>query len=197
MFLWRDKERGADDQEQDGEVINLKLAKHRNGPTGEIQLWFKKSQTRFVSYAGGALRRSRLGANRLLRLVGQQRPQRERVGLAVVGADQGRPWKPPWTGSMPSASTSSAVRTRAGSREGVRIGLRHEVRRRDVGPRPRLRVRGAWLAVEQDAAVALGLVHLGREGAAVVEVVEPLGQPGEGGPGRPRPAGPAASMPSA
>ena len=36
----------------DGEVINLKLAKHRNGPTGEIQLWFKKRQTRFVSYAG-------------------------------------------------------------------------------------------------------------------------------------------------
>jgi replicative DNA helicase len=33
-------------------VINLKLAKHRNGPTGEIQLYFKKKQTRFVSYAG-------------------------------------------------------------------------------------------------------------------------------------------------
>ncbi len=52
MFLWRDKERGNDDQEQEGEVINLKLAKHRNGPTGEVQLWFKKRQTRFVSYAG-------------------------------------------------------------------------------------------------------------------------------------------------
>src|ERR671927_219670 len=52
MFLWREKERGADDQDQDGEVINLKLAKHRNGPTGEVQLWFKKRQTRFVSYAG-------------------------------------------------------------------------------------------------------------------------------------------------
>jgi replicative DNA helicase len=51
-FLWRDKERGSDDQETDGEVVNLKLAKHRNGPTGEIQLWFKKRQTRFVSYAG-------------------------------------------------------------------------------------------------------------------------------------------------
>jgi replicative DNA helicase len=51
-FLWREKERGADDQEQEGEVINLKLAKHRNGPTGEVQLWFKKRQTRFVSYAG-------------------------------------------------------------------------------------------------------------------------------------------------
>ena len=56
MFLWRDKERGADDEEQEGEVINLKLAKHRNGPTGEVQLWFKKRQTRFVAYAGRALR---------------------------------------------------------------------------------------------------------------------------------------------
>jgi replicative DNA helicase len=52
MFLWREKDRGADDQDQEGEVINLKLAKHRNGPTGEVQLWFKKRQTRFVSYAG-------------------------------------------------------------------------------------------------------------------------------------------------
>ena len=52
MFLWREKERGQDDQEVEGEVINLKLAKHRNGPTGEIQLWFKKRQTRFVGYAG-------------------------------------------------------------------------------------------------------------------------------------------------
>ena len=52
MFLWREKERGGDDQDTDGEVINLKLAKHRNGPTGEIQLYFKKRQTRFVSYAG-------------------------------------------------------------------------------------------------------------------------------------------------
>ena len=52
MFLWREKERGGEDPDTDGEVINLKLAKHRNGPTGEIQLWFRKSQTRFVSYAG-------------------------------------------------------------------------------------------------------------------------------------------------
>jgi replicative DNA helicase len=31
--------------------VKLKLAKHRNGPTGEIDLWFKKAQTRFVNYA--------------------------------------------------------------------------------------------------------------------------------------------------
>jgi replicative DNA helicase len=52
MFLYRDKERPAEEQDAEGEVIKLKLAKHRNGPTGEIDLWFKKAQTRFVSYAG-------------------------------------------------------------------------------------------------------------------------------------------------
>ena len=45
-------ERGAEEAESDGEIVNLKLAKHRNGPTGEVKLWFRKSQTRFVSYAG-------------------------------------------------------------------------------------------------------------------------------------------------
>ncbi len=50
MFLWREKERGAE-EDADGEVVNLKLAKHRNGPTGETKLWFRKRQTRFVSYA--------------------------------------------------------------------------------------------------------------------------------------------------
>jgi replicative DNA helicase len=52
MFLYREKDKGAEDADLDGEVIHLKLAKHRNGPTGSIELWFKKSQTRFVSYAG-------------------------------------------------------------------------------------------------------------------------------------------------
>src|SRR5205809_1617416 len=52
VFLWREKERTGEDVDLDGEVINLKLAKHRNGPTGEIKLWFKRSQTRFLSYAG-------------------------------------------------------------------------------------------------------------------------------------------------
>ena len=52
MFLWREKDRGAEDQSAEGEVIKLKLSKHRNGPTGEIDLWFRKAQTRFVNYAG-------------------------------------------------------------------------------------------------------------------------------------------------
>jgi replicative DNA helicase len=51
IFLWREKERGSDDADQDGEVVKVKLAKHRNGPTGEIELWFRKRQTRFVSVA--------------------------------------------------------------------------------------------------------------------------------------------------
>ena len=50
IFLWREKERGSEDQESDGEIINLRLAKHRNGPTGETKLWFRKRQTRFESY---------------------------------------------------------------------------------------------------------------------------------------------------
>ena len=49
LFLWREKERGAEDAETDGEIVNLRLAKHRNGPTGQVQLWFRKKLTRFVS----------------------------------------------------------------------------------------------------------------------------------------------------
>jgi replicative DNA helicase len=51
LFLWREKERGPDDQAQEGEVINLDVAKHRNGPTGEMKLYFQKRLTRFFSYA--------------------------------------------------------------------------------------------------------------------------------------------------
>lgn len=51
IFLWRRMEGHDDDSHsadaEDGEWINLNLAKHRNGPTGDMQLWFKKSQTRF------------------------------------------------------------------------------------------------------------------------------------------------------
>jgi len=49
MFLWREKERGQEDNDMEGEVIKLKLAKHRNGPTGVIDLYFHKAQTRFSS----------------------------------------------------------------------------------------------------------------------------------------------------
>ena len=51
MFLWREKERGGEEEDPEGEVINLRLAKHRNGPTGDIKLYFRKRQTRFVSIA--------------------------------------------------------------------------------------------------------------------------------------------------
>ena len=51
IFLWREKEK-QDDDAADGEVVNVRLAKHRNGPTGEHQLYFRKKQTRFVGYAG-------------------------------------------------------------------------------------------------------------------------------------------------
>ncbi len=54
MFLWREKERGGEDEDPEGEIINLRLAKHRNGPTGETKLYFRKKQTRFVSYADEA-----------------------------------------------------------------------------------------------------------------------------------------------
>ena len=52
VFLYREKEKAGEEADLDGEVINVKLAKHRNGPTGDVQLYFKKKQTRFVSYAG-------------------------------------------------------------------------------------------------------------------------------------------------
>ncbi len=52
VFLYREKEKAGEEADLDGEVINVKLAKHRNGPTGDIQLWFRKSQTRFQAYAG-------------------------------------------------------------------------------------------------------------------------------------------------
>jgi replicative DNA helicase len=51
LFLWRERDKPGEEGDTDGEVVNLRLAKHRNGPTGEVKLWFKKSQTRFISYA--------------------------------------------------------------------------------------------------------------------------------------------------
>jgi replicative DNA helicase len=52
LFLWREKERGQEDGDNDVEEINLHLAKHRNGPTGRVKLMFRKRQTRFFSAAG-------------------------------------------------------------------------------------------------------------------------------------------------
>jgi replicative DNA helicase len=51
LLLWREKERGPDDAAEEGEIINIDLAKHRNGPTGEFKLYFRKRLTRFYSYA--------------------------------------------------------------------------------------------------------------------------------------------------
>jgi len=57
IFLWRpNKEQGGEDSESDAETIKIKVAKHRNGPTGDLQLRFLKTRTRFVNpthdYAG-------------------------------------------------------------------------------------------------------------------------------------------------
>jgi replicative DNA helicase len=48
IFLYRDGER-SDDLSVGGEAINFNVAKHRNGPTGSGQLWFRKEETRFMN----------------------------------------------------------------------------------------------------------------------------------------------------
>jgi replicative DNA helicase len=48
IFLYRDGERN-DDLSIGGEAINFSVAKHRNGPTGSGQLWFRKEETRFMN----------------------------------------------------------------------------------------------------------------------------------------------------
>jgi len=48
IFLYRDAER-SDDASVSGEAINFNVAKHRNGPTGSGQLWFRKEETRFIN----------------------------------------------------------------------------------------------------------------------------------------------------
>jgi replicative DNA helicase len=48
IFLYRDAER-SDDASVTGEAINFNVAKHRNGPTGSGQLWFRKEETRFMN----------------------------------------------------------------------------------------------------------------------------------------------------
>ena len=143
MFLWRDKERGADDPDQEGEVINLKLAKHRNGPTGEIQLYFKKRQTRFVSYAGE--RYADVPAEQpATRLVRQQRPEPERKILPSA-AGKAMDWAPPAMSAdlerRDLVGGHRPVRELASARR-VHIGL--EVGHLQVRPRPGNRLRGRY-----------------------------------------------------
>jgi replicative DNA helicase len=51
LFLSNEKLQAGEEAAGDGQVVKLHLAKHRNGPAGHVKLWFKKSQTRFISYA--------------------------------------------------------------------------------------------------------------------------------------------------
>jgi replicative DNA helicase len=48
IFLYRDGEQNPD---ADVELIKAKIAKHRNGPIGEVPLQFRKSNTRFYTVA--------------------------------------------------------------------------------------------------------------------------------------------------
>ena len=49
IFLYRDKIYNPDTEKE--HVADLILAKHRNGPTGQIALFFNETQTRFVDLA--------------------------------------------------------------------------------------------------------------------------------------------------
>ena len=140
MFLWRDKERGADDQEHDGEVINLKLAKHRNGPTGEIQLWFKKRQTRFVGYAAerfadgdasGELRRLLDSSS------GSSGRADERVRRRAVGAGQDEVLEPALGAVDAERGDLLGGHRQVRELEPVRVGGRLEVGRRRRRPTAR------------------------------------------------------------
>jgi replicative DNA helicase len=46
IFLYRDGEQNPDSEV---ELIKAKIAKHRNGPIGEVPLQFRKSNTRFYT----------------------------------------------------------------------------------------------------------------------------------------------------
>jgi replicative DNA helicase len=48
IFLYRD---GEQDLESEFEMVKAKVAKHRNGPIGEVPLQFRKANTRFYSVA--------------------------------------------------------------------------------------------------------------------------------------------------
>ena len=48
IFLYRDGEQNAD---AEVELVKAKVAKHRNGPIGEVPLQFRKANTRFYTVA--------------------------------------------------------------------------------------------------------------------------------------------------
>jgi len=48
IFLYRDAEQTTDTEV---ELVKAKIAKHRNGPIGEVPLQFRKSNTRFYTIA--------------------------------------------------------------------------------------------------------------------------------------------------
>ena len=48
VFLYREGEQNADSEV---ELVKAKVAKHRNGPIGEVPLQFRKANTRFYTVA--------------------------------------------------------------------------------------------------------------------------------------------------
>jgi replicative DNA helicase len=48
IFLYRDGEQNPD---AEVELVKAKVAKHRNGPIGEVPLQFRKANTRFYTVA--------------------------------------------------------------------------------------------------------------------------------------------------
>jgi len=53
MFIYRDKVYNPDTEKE--HIADLIVAKHRNGPTGQISLFFNESQTRFIDLAPGSV----------------------------------------------------------------------------------------------------------------------------------------------
>ncbi|MHB8692003.1 MAG: replicative DNA helicase [Solirubrobacteraceae bacterium] len=51
MFIYRDEYYNKDDTDRPGEA-DIIVAKHRNGPVGEVVLTFQKEYPRFMNYAG-------------------------------------------------------------------------------------------------------------------------------------------------
>ena len=116
MFLWREKERGGEDEDPEGEVINLRLAKHRNGPTGETKLYFRKRQTRFVSYRRREpLRRTPPSSSTSSREASPRGSRRGAAGERRTGRGC-RPESSTQTPTWPPFGTSSSLATCSASR---------------------------------------------------------------------------------